>query len=418
MSYIQYERYRCRGCRKDYLVKVLNLGVQAIVKFKQSPDEFDDYCPLVLVECQNCHLVQLLHSVSQSRLYDQFHYLSGINQSMNDALFDIVKHVEKTVNLKPGDMVIDIGSNDGTMLSYFRRFVYTVGFEPAQNIVRPAVADKWINDYFSLSSWLNHKYVGDYERAKVILSAAMFYDLENPGEFLDDVKEILTEDGIFVVQMNDLDSMCQNISIDNICHEHLTYFSLDTLLPLLRNHGLYPIDVQYNNVNGGSIRVICNKTPNDKIFKSYKHAPANVKDYCSIEYMWNFFQKEKKRLLRYIDKLPDKGEKGLWAYGASTRGNTLLQLLGLDNKKIFAIADRNPKKHGKWTAGGNIPIASEEQMRTMKPDNILVLPYYFEEEFLKREIEYLKKGGKMIFPLPKFRIWTADSKGNLKVHGI
>lgn len=410
---------RCRGCGSIRLELILTPGrVHAIVKFKDSPEEEDDYGSLDLVKCRDCNLVQLKESVAPERLYSQFHYLSGINQSMNDALFDIVRSVENTVQLKPRDVVIDIGANDGTLLSYYRRYVYAIGFEPAKNISPNFYPDEWIMDYFSANRYFVDKTrPTKTEKAKVITAIAMFYDLENPNQFLSDVHDVLSDDGIFVLQMNDLDSMCQNVSIDNICHEHLTYYSMDTLVPLLRQNHLYPIDISYNNVNGGSIRVTSSKTPNDKVFKSYKHAKANVENYCSLELMWRHFEQEKKKLLRYLDK-EIENDRLVWGYGASTRGNTLLQLLGLDDSYIRAIADRNPKKWGKYTAGGNIPIISEGDMRLIQPPNLLVLPYYFEQEFLNREIEYLKKGGRMLFPLPKFRIWTASKEGKLRVHGL
>lgn len=399
---------KCRSCSANQEPKEINIGPRkglAVVKFKDKPDERDDYHSLDLWTCSNCNLVQLVETVPPGRLFSEFHYLSGVNQSMNDALFDIVKDVEKHVSLKPGDIVIDIGANDGTLLSYYRKYVTTVGFEPARNII-PKLwpCDNWVQDYFSIEGY---HCAGFKKKAKVITAIAMFYDLEDPNHFLKDIYEILDDNGVFVVQMNDLDRMIQNVSVDNICHEHLTYYNIDTLLPLLRRHGLYPIEVSYNQINGGSIRVICSKKENGMF------PPGLHRQNPDLEEMFHRFDIEKKRLLKYIDKYGP-----IWAYGASTRGNTLLQLLGLDSTKIVAIADRNPKKWGKYTAGGNIQIISEDMMRQKQPDNLLVLPYYFEEEFLKREMEYLKKGGKMIFPLPKFRIYTADKEGNLKVHGL
>ena len=774
---------KCRGCREELLVspsKTLDLGKLAVIKFKSSREEKDDYADLLLIECQICHLVQLSNTVSPKLLFSD---LSGINESMNEAFFDVVKDVESRVDLKPGNIVVDIGSNDGTLLSYYRHYVVTIGFEPDNNIL-----EKYghrIRSYFSAKEYWNFLFPQTL-KAKVITAIEMFYDLDDPNCFCRDVHDILDEDGIFVIQVNDLDSMIQNHSIDNICftpttyiqgpcvpisdikkgdevtsydggkvrvvkkmkreykgelceikakylekitctpehpiliakkdwfrfnsgqfrhhagqhklewvtaqnikchdclvvprlkqrhslqsldltefnkvtsrryryssislplneetawlmgiyvaeghtnvlrqeevtlnfslhkdeveiaekikrimksigysvskpharkdvsaayytvtgtavgraflkwfgknalekqipdfilyasesvksaflsgllegdgwgsknqmnlhtsspkllrqtqllaaslgilmgisksepgehlireksirsgvswqprggmqrmgsifqsdyhtpkavqqievyddyilvpvlnvsqydyegpvynletdnhtflasnavvhncHEHLCYYSMDTLLPLLRRNCLYPENVSYNTVNGGSIRVICRHTENQKPFLRYSAAEA------TLVTMWKNFKKERDRLCGYIDRQL-KQHKNIWAYGASTRGNTLLQLLGLDSTKITAIADRNQRKWGKFTAGGNIPIKSDEHMRQVQPDNLLVLPYYFEKEFLAREQDYLTNGGRMLFPLPKFRIWTMKG-GVLTVQGL
>ena len=393
---------KCRGCLEELLAspsKGLDLGKLAVIKFKSSPEEMDDYADLLLTECQNCHLVQLSNTVTPERLFPEFQYLSGINQSINDALFDVVKDIESRVDLKPGDIVVDIGSNDGTLLSYYRHYVKTIGFEPAKNIREKCRHRS--RGYFSAKEYWNFLFP-QTSKAKVITVIAMFHDLDDPNSFCNDVHDILDEDGIFVMQMNDLDSMLQNYSIDNICHEHLCYYSIDTLLPLLRRNSLYPDSVSYNTVNGGSIRVICRHTENQKPFLRYRAAEA------TLDTMWKNFKKERGRLCEYIDRQL-KQHKSIWAYGASIRGNSLLQLLGLDSTKITAIADPNRKKWSKFTAGGNIPIKSEERMRQVQPDNLLVLPYYFEKEFLAREQEYLAHGGKMLFPSAK--ISDLDNEG-------
>ena len=756
--------------------EVLDLGKLAVIKFKSSPDEKDDYADLLLIECQNCHLVQL----SNTSQFLEFDYLNG--QSTNDALFDVVKDIESRIDLKPGDIVVDIGSNDRQLLSYYRHYVKTIGFEPPNNILEKYAHKS--RGYFSAKVYWNsiHPRIS---KAKVITAIEMFYYLDDPNTFCKDVQDILDEDGIFVIQMNDLDSMIQNYSVDNICftpttyiqgpcvpisdikngdevtsydgdkvkvvktmkrehegelceinakylekitctpehpiliakkdwfrfnsglfrdhagqhklrwvtaqnikhhdllvvprlkirhslqsidltefnkanshgyrhslvslplneniawlmgiyvarghinmlaqgevilnyslhkdevevaekikcimksigatlskpqarkdvnatyyavsctsigrafakwfgknalekqipdfilyasesirsafmrgmfgddklrnqnhmnlrtsspklirqtqllaaalgimidismseqedhlisersvissvswqirntmrsvgrifeydyhtlkagqhieyddyilvpvlnvsqfdyegpvynletdthtflssnavvhncHEHRCYYSINTLLPLLRRNCLYPDNVSYNSVNGGSIRVICRHVDNQKPFLRYSVAEA------TLDNMWKNFKKERDRLCRYIDRQLEQ-HKSIWAYGASTRGNSLLQLLGLDSTKITAIADSNRKKWNKFTTGGNIPIKSEAHMRQVQPDNLLVLPYYFEKEFLAKEQDYLAHGGRMLFPLPRFRIWTMKNDV-LTVHGL
>jgi intein/homing endonuclease len=772
---------KCRGCRGELLAstsKALDLGKLAVMKFKSSPDEKDDYADLLLIECGNCHLVQL----SNTTQFSEFHYLYDINQSTNDALFDVVKDIESRIDLKTGDIVVDIGSNNGFLLSYYRHYVKTIGFEPPNNILGKYAPSR---GYFSANEYWKSIHP-KISKAKVITAIEMLYYLDDPNSFCKDVHEILDEDGMFVIQMIDLDSMIQNYSIDNICftpttyiqgpclpisdikngdevtsydgdkvkvvktmkreykgelceinawylekitctpghpiliakkdwfrsnsglsrdhtdqhklrwvtaqnikrhdllvvprlkkrhslqsidltefnkvnsdgyrcglasiplnediawlmgvyvatghtnmsaqgevilnyslhedeveiaekirrimksigatlfkpqarkdvnatyyevsctsigrafakwfgknalekqipdfilyasesirsafmrglfehdewhnqnqmnlrtsspklirqtqllaaalgimmnismsepvehlisersvtssvssqvrdtmqsvggifeydyhtlkagqhievyddyilvpvlnvsqidyegpvynletethtflasnavvhncHEHLCYYSINTLLPLLRRNCLYPDNVSYNSVNGGSIRVICRHVDNQKAFLRYSVAEA------TLDNMWKNFKKERDRLCRYIDRQLEQ-HKSIWAYGASTRSNSLLQLLDLDSTKITAIADSNREKWNKFTAGGNIPIKSDAYMRQVQPDNLLVLPYYFEKEFLAREQDYLTYGGRMLFPLPRFRIWTMKDDA-LAVHGL
>jgi hypothetical protein len=203
--------------------------------------------------------------------------------------------------------------------------------------------------------------------------------------------------------------LASNAVVHN-CHEHICYYSINTLLPLLRRNCLYPDNVSYNSANGGSIRVICRHVDNQKPFLRYNVTEA------TIDTMWKNFKIERDRLCRYIDRQLEQ-HKSVWAYGASARGNSLLQLLGLDSTKITAIADSNRKRWNKFTAGGNIPVKSEAYMRQVRPDNLLVLPYYFEKEFLAKEQDYLTHGGRMLFPLPRFRIWTMTGKV-LTVRGL
>jgi len=209
---------KCRGCRDELLAtssKALDLGKLALVKFKSSPDKKDDYEDLLLIECQNCHLVQLSNTAQLS----EFHYFNGINQSTNDALFDVVKDIESRIDLKPGDIVVDIGSNDGLLLSHYRDYVKTIGFEPPNNILGRYAHRSRV--YFSAKEYWNS--IHPKIKAKVITAIEMFYYLDDPNSFCKDVHEILDEDGIFVIQMNDLDSMIQNYSIDNICFTPTTY---------------------------------------------------------------------------------------------------------------------------------------------------------------------------------------------------
>jgi len=407
-------RDSCRVCYKKKLKPILSLGEQYIVNFLESSDQESIKVPLDLVLCNKkeggCGLLQLRHTVSGELLYRNFWYKSGVNQTMRDALRDITSKIELLGNLKVGDLVIDIGANDGTLLrSYQKKGLILVGFEPAKNLIKDAEkgTTKIINDFFN-----NDSFIKEFpnRKAKIITSIAMFYDLENPNEFVEDIVKVLEEDGIWIIQMNYLTTMLENNAFDNIVHEHLEYYSLNSLQFLLEKHGLEVFDVELNDINGGSIRTYIKH----KECKKYEIS-EKVKEILEYENKiglddnqpYHDFAKRvadlKENTKNFIKTEVNKGGK-VFVYGASTRGNALLQYYELDNRLITAAADRNPIKWGKKIVGSQIPIISEEQARNEKPDYFLVLPWYFIEEFKQRENNYLRNGGKFIVPLPKFQI--------------
>jgi NDP-4-keto-2,6-dideoxyhexose 3-C-methyltransferase len=239
-------------------------------------------------------------------------------------------------------------------------------------------------------------------KPKVITACAMFYDLEDPNAFCADIKQVLHEDGVCIIQMNYLGDMIDNLTIDNISAEHLCYYSFASLNSILHANGLVVQGVTFGDVNGGSIRVVCGHKPSVVTqFKGLRE--TRLTDVETFADWARRLKNNQIKIKNYINK-ESKAGRNTWGYGASTRGNTLLQWLGLDSNKIVKIADRNPRKWGKYTAGGNIPICSEQEMREAQPDNLLVLPYHFKQEFLEREASYMQKGGKMIFPLPSFTL--------------
>ncbi|MHA7646450.1 class I SAM-dependent methyltransferase [Nitrosopumilus sp. S4] len=403
----------CRVCNNKKLKKIISLGEQYIVNFVDLDDKNFVKSNLDLVLCNEndggCGLLQLRETVSGELLYRNFWYKSGVNQSMKNALKEITDKIKEKLDLSTGDIVIDIGANDGTLLrSYERNDLTLVGFEPAKNLLEENSigTSKIINDFFNFKAF--QKEFGD-KKAKIITSIAMFYDLEDPNQFVNDITKVLDQNGIWVIQMNYLVTMLENYSFDNIVHEHLEYYSLRSLENLLDRHGLEVFDLEINDVNGGSIRVfIKNKEAKYEISSNVE----KVRDYekkIGLENIepYNEFAKKIKNLKEQTKKLIKnevKSGKTVYVYGASTRGNTLLQYYGLDKNLIKAAADRNPIKWGKKIAGSQIPIISEEQARKENPDYFLILPWYFLEEFIEREKEYLQNGGKFIIPLPKLQI--------------
>jgi SAM-dependent methyltransferase len=349
-------------------------------------------------------------------MYTQYWYRSGVNQSMKDALKDITNQVEKIIDLNENDLVLDIGCNDGTLLrSYDAHGIVLAGFEPAKNLIEYATegTSKIVNDFFKFESY--EKAFGK-KKAKVITCIAMFYDLPDPNKFVEDIKKCLDEKGLWIIQMSYLPSMLEQNAFDNICHEHLEYYSLASMEFLLAKHELEVFDVELNDVNGGSFRVYIqhkgagfkalpeNEGKLDALRKKEEEMKLNKR--TAYDEFAERVKQLKKKLVEFIKKATGE-EKKVYVYGASTKGNTLLQYYGLDYTLIEGAAERNPIKYGKKTVGSKIRIMSEEEARE-KADYFLVLPWHFKKEFLKREKNFLEKGGKFIFPLPEFQVIGKD----------
>lgn len=418
-------RNKCRVCGSENLSPILSLGELHVSDFLGEEEQnLSEKAPLELVLCEElsggCGLLQLKHTVPNETLYRNYWYRSGMNKTMTEELLGIARKVESLVELNPGDFVMDIGANDGTLLrGYSAPGINKIGFEPAKNL------DKWnlegttkiIPEFFNYNDW--EKEFGG-AKAKAITAIAMFYDLEEPNDFIADIAKSLHDDGVFIIQMSYLPLMLSQNAFDNICHEHLEYYSLLSLENLLKRHNLEVFDVELNDVNGGSFRVYIRHKNKGKNIRIGEKAGKRI-DYVrnqerkiglySRETYYEFVKRVlgiKEKVFNFIKEEVAKGKK-IYVYGASTKGNTLLQFFNLDNSLITAAAERNQDKWGKKTVGTNVPIISEAQAREDKPDYFLVLPWHFMKEFRERESEYLKNGGKFIVPLPEFMIIEENS---------
>ena len=403
----------CRSCGSTNLTNILSLGLQYPSNFIElnSISDKREQIPLELIFCEkkDCGLLQLKHTASRESLYKEYWFRSGLNEKMVESLNDITKSVEKRISLSENDIVLDIGCNDGTLLRSYQSKVRLVGFEPASNLVDEAKegTDLIINNFFSFFEFVQHF---PNERIKAITSIAMFYDLEDPNSFVSDIVNCLDQDGIWVIQMAYLIPMLELNAFDNIVHEHLEYWSLKSVKRLLEEYGLEIFDVELNDVYGGSFRIFVKTKKNGKI-----NIQNSVDEFLKKEDEFGLEKKEtyldfanrvnslKNKLNDFIKEEISNG-KSIYAYGASTKGNTLLQFYNLNNKLISKAADRDSKKFGKMTIGSNIPIISEEQARDEKPDYFLVLPWHLVDFFKERENVFLKNGGKFIVPLPDFKI--------------
>lgn len=420
MSVISRIITTCRVCNSPNLIPIFSLGDLYISDFlEESESKEAQKAPMELVLCNahdgGCGLLQLKHAVSSEAMYRRYWYLSGTNVTMTVELNGIAHRVESMTGLKEGDFVMDIGANDGTLLRGYRtKGVQLTGFEPARNLgeYNSAGTTKVINDFFNFSAW--QKEFGA-AKAKAITAIAMFYDLDDPNTFVADVVRCLDDEGVFVIQQAYLPSMLSMNEVGNICHEHLEYYSMLSLENLLKRHNMEVFDVELNDINGGSFRTYIRHIGRGKTIKVSEGADARLKALRESEALLGLGDRKpyddfvarvnviKDKVVGLIKDETQKGKK-VYVYGASTKGNTLLQYFGLDNTLIIAAAERNSLKWGKKTVGTNIPIISEEQARKEHPDYFLVLPWHFLKEFREREAEYFKAGGKFIVPMPDFAI--------------
>jgi hypothetical protein len=403
---------KCRVSGSNNLVTVLSLGDQILTGvFPKSPSEKITRGPLELVWCPDSGLLQLKHSYQPSEMYgDNYGYRSGLNQSMVNHLTDKVSYLERLVPLNAGDVVVDIGSNDATTLkAYATKSIRRIGIDPTgKKFIQYYPEDiALVPDFFSAEAF----HSVERKSARIVTSIAMFYDLDSPISFAQQIESILAEDGIWHFEQSYMPSMLRMNSYDTICHEHLEYYSLGVVKTILEKADLRLVDVVMNSVNGGSFAVTAAKASNKSIQTNHAvidwllgqedrmglNTPKPYRDFEERVF------RHRDDLTRLIRSLRADGKKIL-GYGASTKGNVVLQFCGLTADDIPAIAEVNAEKFGCFTPGSNIPIISEQAAKAMKPDYFLVLPWHFKDGIVKREKEFLAAGGRMIFPFPEIEI--------------
>jgi 2-polyprenyl-3-methyl-5-hydroxy-6-metoxy-1,4-benzoquinol methylase len=389
----------------------MDLGVQYVSDFVEDPLDGEKSSLQVGIG-KGSGLLQLFESFPPEKMYRRYWYRSGINESMVADLKNIVDSVRKMVHLVPGDTVLDIASNDGTLLSFWDKQYFRIGIDPAKNLKQHSEkhANVIVEDFFSSANFHAHS----QQKAKVITSIAMFYDLEDPNWFVEEARHCLHPDGVWVIQMSYMPLMLEQNAFDNILSEHIEYYSFTVLNQMLQVHQLRVVNVELNDVNSGSFRVYITHAEGAKPNQPY-HAQQigeyRVKSLLEYEkklrlleaqpYL-EFFDRIQKVKTQTLDLLNDihRAKKTVIGYGASTKGNTLLQFYGITPRLIPYIAERTPEKIGKKTIGTGIPIISEEEARSRKPDYLFVFPWHYVESFKKREMELLKSGTQLIVPLP------------------
>ena len=411
-------RHTCRVCGSSALTKVIDLGEQFLQGSFVKPGKEDPplrKIPMTLLRCdpkrdeRACGLLQMEHTVTPEILYSAYWYRSGTNDTMRAHLKGIVDEA-LTIFTSPKGKVLDIGCNDGTLLKYYPDTFEKYGIDPSDVALEITPPISVIQDIFpssELISRLQGKHID------IITSIAMFYDLEDPIKFSKGIQQILSPQGIWIFEMSYMPTMLKMTSYDTICHEHLEYYSLAVIEYILKLAGLKIFNVSLNNINGGSIR--CHATHVDNFTYKKELFLQNIQNLHKEEFdleldtdkPYRNFQDRvnvhKEELLNLLKKLKGQGKR-IHIYGASTKGNTILQWCGIDDKIIDYAAERNPDKFGARTLGTDIPIISEAESRAMNPDFYLVLPWHFKQEFIEREKETLERGIGFIFPLPIIEI--------------
>ena len=401
----------CRNCKNNKFTNLFSLGkISFTGKFSKSffhniPKKY-----LHLLMCTKCKLVQLDRNFNLKYLYGKdYGYRTGINKTMTSHVKKAVKKCLTLVNLRANDHVLDIASNDATMLNFYPKNIVTVGVDPLVNKYKKYYSkiNYKISSFFQIA---NIKKLNLKKKFKIISALSVFYDLRDPNKFIREVKEILDEKGIFILEHADLYCIIKNNIFDTVCHEHLGFFSSKIIMDMMQHNGLKVFDHEYNYINGGSSRYyICHKKADYKTKKSNIKA-AILKEkkigLNSKKTFKKFFKKiliEKSKLKNLITKIRNK-KLIIHGYGASTKGNVLLQFYNIGNKEINYVADRNPLKYNLFTPGTKIKIISENYSRRLNPDYYLVLPWHFKKEILVREKKIRKKGTKFIFPLPNMKV--------------
>ena len=397
----------CRSCKSKNLLKLYTLGKQTLTGiFPPKKNAKITRGDLSMVICNKCKLLQLEHNFDANEMYgDNYGYMSSLNKSMISHLELKALSLKKRYKIKSSESVLDIGSNDGTFLSFFNKTFKLYGCDPTIK----KFSKYYRKDINQLPFFFSSKLFKD-KKFNLITSISMFYDLPDPLNFAKEIYSILDKNGIWHIELSYMPMMIKNRSYDTICHEHLEYYSLKSLKYLLDKAGLKIVNLSFNQINGGSIELDVSKKKSK--LKECKHLISWVLEseklnkYNDISKHKQFFKEcqNHKTLLKKLLLTLKKQKKKILGYGASTKGNVLLQYCNIDSKMLDYVAEVNKFKFNKYTPGSNIKIISEKQAKTKKPDYLLVLPWHFKDHIVKREQKFLKNGGKLIFPLPDIEI--------------
>jgi len=397
----------CRLCKSSDLELFLDLGEQPYSGiFPNKEDKDLPIGQLKLLQCrQGCGLIQMASNFDLDEMYgENYGYRSGLNSSMVEHLKKRAVYAVKIADLKPNDLVVDIGANDGTSLGFFNENYNTLGFDPSAEKFKSYIPDgvDIVFDFFSEDLF---KKVSVKSKAKLITSYSMFYDLPDPLGFAKAVYNCLDEDGIWITEQSYILNMVDANSYDTICHEHLEYYGLEQILYLSTKVGFDIIDLDFNDINGGSFVVTFKKSDASfvcsKFLKYLKlEQDRNIKTKEFATQFFNRIKKSRKELISFLENCKNKN-KTVGILGASTKGNVILNYCNISAHDIPFVGEVNMDKIGKFTPGSKIPIITEEDILSKNLDYYLILPWHLKSFFISNK-KFNNKN--LVFPLPNIEI--------------
>ena len=411
----------CKSCHQKRLKRVIAIGSQPVssVFLSKKINNLKKYS-LDLYECQNCNLVQFYKLAPLQDMYGStYGYRTSLSKLMINHIKMKYEKISKFIKFKKGSNILDIGSNDGTFLNFFdnKKKINIIGIDPSAKKFSKYYK-KNINliiNYFSLfevKKFLKKKQIKN-NNFTLISSLAMFYDINDPNKFCKDISNLLEPNGIWILEMSYFPLLLSNLTYDQICHEHVAYYTLTSFNKIIKKNGLKILDISFNEINGGSIEIICSKTnsrhkPKKEKIENILNEEKKIND-AAYKRFNDRIENTKKIINLFLNEFKNKKIIG---YGASTKGNIVLNHCKINSKHLKFICDANPEKYGKFTPGSNIKIISKETMRKMKPDYLFVLIWSFRSEVIKQEENYIKNGGKLIFHLPMLHVVDKNNYKN------
>lgn len=408
---------KCRSCKSQLNNVFIDLGMTPLANAFLTHSEInqeESYFPLRVFVCEECFLVQLEEFETPDNIFSNYMYFSSFSETMLTHVKEFSQEIIKKLKLNENDQVIEIASNDGYLLQYFKNEgIPILGIEPAANIAKIAEKKgiKTLNRFLTLETAKELKDSGT--KANLLIAFNVLPHVPNLNEFIRSMKEILNEDGVITIQFSDyLPSFMKQIEFDTIYHEHFSYFSLIAVQKIFEENGLRIFDLEELDIHGGSLRIYLKHIENQSIPIS-----LNVKDQIKKEIDFgltdihtysNFAEdvkKIKKSIWEFLINASNEGKK-IVCYGAPAKGNTLLNYCGVGKDFIEYTVDKNPHKQNLYLPGTHIPILNPEKIFETKPDYVIILPWNFKEEIMKDMKDVFSWKGKFVTFIPEVKVYS------------